>query len=112
MPLFLRTLLHAPCRVRLASYVRSLGLDTFDPEPVRNAEIAPLPVPALNHGFDSDTFTEQGPQLILLLGLLPRLTCLNLPDLFQDTGTVYEHLKNALEQRTNLPVALASHCEV
>lgn len=91
LPLFLRTILLAPCRERLAGHVRS-----FRVEVGHLGEIPP-----------SDS-AERGAKIVRLLGLFPRLTSLTLCAPYEGRGTGYEDLEAALQHPTNLPAALLS----
>lgn len=89
LPLFLRTMLLAPCRERLASHVRSFRVEI--------GHLGETPPP------DS---AERGAYIVRLLGVFPRLTSLTLHAPYQGRGTGYEHLEAALQHPTNLPAAL------
>lgn len=89
LPLFLRTILLAPCRESLAGHVRSLKV-------------------AIGHLGETTPpdDAERGTKIVQLLGLLPRLTSLTLGADYARCGTGYEQLEAALQHPTNLPAAL------
>lgn len=89
LPLFLRTLLHSPSRERLAGHVRSLDLD-------------------MRHLADTPPaeYAERGAKIVRLLGLLPRLTSLDLGAPYEGRGSGYEDIEAAVRNSANLPLAL------